>query len=65
MGHFLTAVVCNDLKEAISRADEASRNHLYQIVFFFYNYAPSMCWGSPEKFKAWMSTEDDPPFVVE
>lgn len=53
-GHFLTAVICNDLREACSRADDENRRLLFEYVGFFYSHAPSDCWGGPEKYKAWM-----------
>ncbi len=52
-GQFLQAVICNDLKEAIGRADKESINLLPTYVSFFYNEAPSCCWGSKENFKNW------------
>ena len=52
-GHFLTAVICNDLREAVGRADEENVQLLREYVLFFYNEAPSPCWGSPEKMRAW------------
>jgi hypothetical protein len=52
-GDFLTAVIENDLREACGRADDTNQKLLYQYVSFFYNHAPSRCWGSPEKCEAW------------
>jgi len=62
LGHFLTAVVENNLVEAISRADDANGAALGAIVSYCYNELPGGCWGSPEKVKAWrekMETEPD------
>ena len=53
-GHFLTAVVQNDLSSAVSHADEASLKGLGAVVAFFYNEPTSVCWGSPEKVAAWV-----------
>jgi hypothetical protein len=53
-GHFLTAVICNDLREACSRADEENRVLLFDYVKFFYCYAPGECWGHPDRFYAWV-----------
>jgi hypothetical protein len=53
-GSFLSAVICNDLREACGRADMLSRVQLFDLVVWFYNYAPSNSWGSPEKFEAWL-----------
>jgi len=55
-GHFLTAVISNDLKEALSRADEENLDNLSAYVSYFYNKAPSACWGSEEKMKAWLES---------
>lgn len=52
-GSFLTAVLCNDLKEACARADDHNRYALFDIVFYLYNECPSLCWGSYEKVDAW------------
>ena len=53
-GHFLSAVICNDLTEAVNRADMTNRKRIADYVAFFYNYTPLGCWGSPEKFEAWV-----------
>lgn len=52
-GHFLTAVLCNDLFEACFHADAANLSALPLIVKFIYNRVPSLCWGSKEKVQAW------------
>ncbi|GAG54996.1 unnamed protein product, partial [marine sediment metagenome] len=39
-GDFLTAVICNDLKESFARADEINTERMFDIVSFFYNEAP-------------------------
>lgn len=53
-GSFLTAVICNDLRGAFGRADEANRAAMWEWVLFFHNDAPGGCWGSPEHFAAWV-----------
>ena len=53
-GDFLTAVICNDLREACGRADDENRHLLFEYVKFFYQHAPHQCWGSPEKFRDWL-----------
>jgi hypothetical protein len=53
-GDFLTAVLENDLSEAIGRADEANIKVIPAYVFWLYNYAPIGCWGSKAKVKSWM-----------
>lgn len=52
-GSFLTAVVSNDLRKAVGKADDVNVRLLHEYISFFYNYAPSGCWGSPEKVEAW------------
>lgn len=52
-GDFLRAVLENDLSEACGRADLFNRRKLYEYVVWLYNEAPSKCWGSREKVKAW------------
>lgn len=53
-GEFLQAIIKNDLKEAVGRADYININALPAYVEFFFNYAPGECWGSPEKVAAWV-----------
>lgn len=54
-GHFLAAVIDNNLREAISRADDENMNNLPAYVAYFYNKAPSACWGSSQKREAWVA----------
>ena len=53
-GDFLQAVICNDLREAVGRADDENIRNLPAYVAYFYNEAPSLCWGSKEKMEAWL-----------
>lgn len=52
-GHFLSAVLSNDLKEAVARADSDNLAGLVHIVAYLYNRCPSGCWGSPERVREW------------
>ena len=52
-GDFLTAVLENNLMEALGRADSYNRATIFQISQYLYNDMPSPCHGSPEKVKAW------------
>lgn len=54
VGHFLTAVLTNDLKEACGRADESNKHLLWEYCFFLYNYAPLGCWGSEQAHERWV-----------
>lgn len=53
-GSFLTAVLENNLKDAVGRADSFNIINLHNIVGYIYNYAPQICWGSPAKVDAWL-----------
>ena len=54
-GDFLVAVIDNDLREAVSRADDENLENLPAFIGYFYNEAPGACWGSPERRKAWLA----------
>ena len=58
-GHFLQAVICNDLTEAIGRADDDNISNLAAYVSYLYNEADSRCWGSEEKMEAWIAAKVD------
>jgi len=53
-GDFLQAVICNDLVGAVSKADDENVRNLPAYVGYFYNKAPSICWGSAEKMGDWI-----------
>jgi hypothetical protein len=53
-GSFLQAVIKNDLRRAVCLADCDNLPYLKDIVLFFYNYAPSTCYGSAEAMKNWV-----------
>jgi len=58
-GDFLTAVISNDLREASGRADVRNRRRLFEYVDYLYNFVPSICWGSKEKFENWIKQRND------
>lgn len=53
-GNFLEAMLTNDLRGACYYADTTNRHAIFNYVMFFHNYAPSECWGSKQRFEAWM-----------
>jgi hypothetical protein len=53
-GNFLQAVICNDLKESFLLADDINIKRMFDIVHFFYNQAPSLCWGSYKEMEKWL-----------
>lgn len=57
VGDFLRAVLSNDLRDAIGRADPTSLAAMQQLVALLHNEAPSACWGSPAKVAAWLGQE--------
>lgn len=54
LGDTLAAVVSNDLAGAFRNADHVTRHVMWNLVAWLYNEAPSTCWGSPEKYRAWL-----------
>jgi hypothetical protein len=56
-GDFLQAVICNNLSEAVGRADDENIRNLPAYVNFFYNHAPFQCWGSSEKMVKWLGNK--------
>jgi hypothetical protein len=58
-GDFLTAVICNDLREAIARADDHNQVNLPAYIAYLHNEAPGQCWGSREKMNAWIKARQN------
>ena len=58
-GDFLTAIIENNLSEAIGRADNENMANIPAYVAYFYNEAPGPCWGSPEKRRAWLRAKQE------
>lgn len=54
VGHFLTAVLSNDLAEAVNRGDEKNQAALPNYIKFL-NYAPIGCWHSEAHVEQWMT----------
>lgn len=53
-GSFLSAVLRNDLQEAVSCADDTNRYILHNYIKFLYNYAPPDCYGSEHAYSRWV-----------
>lgn len=53
-GGFMMAVLTNDLKGAVGRADLTNLKYLTNIVAYIYNHVPSIAQGSPAKVEAWI-----------
>lgn len=52
-GHFVCAVLANDLQRAYARADLANIRALWAIATFVYNRMPMSCHGDSEKISTW------------
>lgn len=61
-GSFVTAVLENNLREAISYADEECLAALAEIVRYCYNNIPMRCWGSELTVKNWQKIGGDPTY---
>lgn len=57
-GGFLTAVLVNNLTEAMASADDTSREYLFEVVSWCYTKLPGNSWGSPGRVKAWLSDDE-------
>ena len=56
-GDFLTAVLENNLMEAMGRADEDNRRDIFEICQFVHMEIPGICHGSPAIMKEWMEAK--------
>lgn len=55
LGHFLTAILSNDLRGACDHADHLNMPMIPVYVAYLYNKAPAGCWGSREIVDAWIN----------
>ena len=53
-GSFLTAVLENNLVEALGQADGINREMIFQWGLWLYSNCPAPAWGSKEKVAAWI-----------
>jgi hypothetical protein len=56
-GQFLIALLRNDLREAVGRADPVSFAALPDLCKFLYNFAPGQSHGSREAVDRWLVQE--------
>jgi hypothetical protein len=63
-GHFLTAIIDNDLKGVFARADEINKAAIEQILMWFRWHPPAGTWGYPGACKDYLQnfkeTDDGP-----
>lgn len=57
-GGFMQAVLCNDLQQAVCRADPVSLAGLRALVEFLQWDCPAEAWGSRDAVLAWTATPD-------
>lgn len=53
-GDFLTAVICNDLRQAVGLADAENSPLIPLYVRWLTNNAPSVCWGDAAAMRVWL-----------
>ena len=56
-GDFLKAVLVNDLKDAVGRADDENIKNIPAYIGYLYNECPGACWGSKENVIAWVKAK--------
>lgn len=56
-GSFMTAVLSNDLVEAVGHGDDVALSNLKRLVQFIYCHVPGKAWGSKTKVEAWLRGE--------
>ena len=55
VGGFLTALLCNNLRETLTHADDTNARFIKEWVQWLYNHAPARSWGSEEHHAAWLA----------
>ena len=61
VGDFLTAVLSNDLMDALGRADNDNRDSIFDICSYIYNNIPASCHGSRKAVKDWIAHQGQAP----
>jgi hypothetical protein len=54
-GGFLEAILSNDLIAACCKADNVNITRIHVYIAYLYNNAPSLCFGSPERYREWIN----------
>ncbi len=53
-GHFLNALLSNDLRAAVTHADRQHRQCLCALTVLLCNRVPAHCWGCPQTVESWL-----------
>jgi len=56
-GGFLERILINDLVGAVGKADNDNIKNIPAYINWLYNYAPTDCWGSKEKYEKWIKNK--------
>lgn len=56
VGGFLRAVLENNLRGAVNRADNGNLPIIAHVVAWLYNNAPVSCWGSEDEVRIWLES---------
>jgi hypothetical protein len=54
-GHFLTAIITNDLRGAVQYGDQENLKNLAEWARFFYNEVPAIAWGDHDTFMEYIN----------
>lgn len=57
-GGFVEALLCNDLRAALGRADSVNMHILQDIVGWMIYNLPHNCWGSEAAYIDWLSAKN-------
>lgn len=53
-GSFLRSILCNNLYEAVLRADDISARELGSVTRWIFTELPNESWGNAAKVDAWL-----------
>ncbi len=56
-GSGLEAILCNKLLQSFENADDDTQADMFGILRYLYNHTPAGCWGSEEKYAAWLAKD--------
>ena len=59
VGDFLRSFLSNDLRMALSYADDQNIRLFRELMQILTNYCPSECFGSKERYQDWLARYDE------
>lgn len=57
-GSFMQAILCNDLMDAVRRADATNLQLIPAWCNWIHTNLPSICYGSVERYEAWIMRQE-------